>query len=125
MAVFNRTARDAMSMPNNSVYAASKAALRSMGRTFAGAALFLASAESAYVTGVDLPVDGGVIVATQVNEKFGTLRFYVDGGDEEVFRLIDAAEQESATVCELCGVPGMLVMKEWCSTRCSSCRQKC
>ncbi|TPG50759.1 hypothetical protein EAH75_04835 [Rhodanobacter glycinis] len=65
------------------------------------------------------------IVATQVKEKFGTLRFYVDGGDEEVFRLIDAAEQESATICELCGAPGALVMKGWCSTRCSSCRQKC
>jgi hypothetical protein len=65
------------------------------------------------------------IVATQVKEKFGTLRFYVDGGDEEVFRLIDAAEQESATICELCGAPGTLVMKGWCSTRCESCRHKC
>jgi hypothetical protein len=65
------------------------------------------------------------IVATQVKEKFGTLRFYVDGGDEEVFRLIDAAEQESATICEVCGAPGTLVMKGWCSTRCESCGRKC
>lgn len=65
------------------------------------------------------------IVATQVKEKFGTLRFYVDGGDEEVFLLIDAAEQESATICEVCGAPGALVMKGWCSTRCESCRHKC
>ena len=65
------------------------------------------------------------IVATQVKEKFGTLRFYTDGGDEEVFRLIDAGEHESATICELCGAPGTLAMKGWCSTRCSSCRQKC
>jgi hypothetical protein len=64
------------------------------------------------------------IVATQVKEKFGTLRFYVDGGDEEVFRLIDAAERESATICELCGAPGTLVMKGWCSTRCPSCKHK-
>jgi hypothetical protein len=64
------------------------------------------------------------IVATQVKEKFGTLRFYVDGGDEEIFQLIDAAEHESATICELCGAPGTLVMKGWCSTRCESCRHK-
>jgi len=64
------------------------------------------------------------IVATQVKEKFGTLRFYVDGGDEEVFRLIDAAEEESATICELCGAPGTLSTNGWFSTRCSSCRQK-
>lgn len=65
------------------------------------------------------------VVATQVKEKFGTLRFYVDGGDEEVFRLIDSAEQESATICESCGAPGTLTMKGWCSTLCESCRQKC
>lgn len=65
---------------------------------------------------------GSDIVATQVKEKFGTLRFYVDGGDEEVFRLIDTAEQESATICETCGAPGTLVTKGWCSTLCESCR---
>jgi len=63
------------------------------------------------------------IVATQVKEKFGTLRFYIDGGDKEVFGLIAAAEQESATICELCGAPGTLVVKGWCSTLCESCRQ--
>lgn len=65
------------------------------------------------------------VVATQVKEKFGTLRFYVDGGDEEVFRLIDVAEKESATICEACGAPGTLVSKGWCSTLCESCRQQC
>ncbi|MBD8879799.1 hypothetical protein IHE49_04845 [Rhodanobacter sp. 7MK24] len=63
------------------------------------------------------------IVATQVKEKFGTLRFYVDGGDEEVFRLIDSAEQESATICEACGAPGTLVTKGWHSTLCECCRR--
>lgn len=64
------------------------------------------------------------IVATQVKEKFGTLRLYVDGGDEKVFWLIDAAEQESATICEVCGAPGTLVTKGWHSTRCESCRKR-
>lgn len=64
------------------------------------------------------------IVATQVKEKFGTLRFYVDGGDDEVFQLIDAAEKESEAICELCGAPGTLVMTGWCSTLCDSCRHQ-
>ena len=80
----------------------------------------LSQAISAHIESVGLD-----IVATQVKEKFGALRFYVDGGDEEVFRLIDAAEQESAMICEACGAPGTLVMKGWCSTRCKSCRYKC
>jgi hypothetical protein len=62
------------------------------------------------------------VAATQVKEKFGTLRFYVNYGDKDVFRLIDAAEHESATICELCGAPGTLLTKGWHSTRCDSCR---
>ena len=79
----------------------------------------LSQAISAHIESIGLDV-----VATQVKEKFGTLRFYVDGGDEEVFRLIDAAEQESATICEACGAPGTLVTKGWHSTLCESCRKR-
>lgn len=79
----------------------------------------LSQAISTYIKPIGL-----YVVVTQVKEKFGTLRFYVDGGDEEVFRLIDAAEQKSATICEACGAPGTLVMKGWCSTLCESCRRK-
>ncbi|WP_445147260.1 hypothetical protein [Dyella sp. Tek66A03] len=62
------------------------------------------------------------IVATQVKEKFGTLRFYVDGGDDVIRRLIDAAEHESEFTCESCGAPGTLVRKGRFSTLCESCR---
>ncbi|MGH8227512.1 MAG: SDR family oxidoreductase [Steroidobacteraceae bacterium] len=42
---------------------AAKVPMQRVGRPadIAGAALFLASDDSAYVTGVDLPVDGGVL----------------------------------------------------------------
>lgn len=39
----------------------------------------------------------------QVKEKFGSLRFYVNGGDEYIYGLIDMAEAMSHYVCEKCG----------------------
>jgi|WetSurSiteA1Bulk_404760.scaffolds.fasta_scaffold02200_11 hypothetical protein len=42
----------------------------------------------------------------QVKEKFGGLRIYINGGTDEVYDLIDKAEQESFTICEKCGKPG-------------------
>jgi hypothetical protein len=46
--------------------------------------------------------------AVQVKEKFATLRFYIDAGDDEIYRLIGEAERKSAITCELTGVPGVL-----------------
>lgn len=45
-------------------------------------------------------------VAVQVKEKFGGLRFYVDGGDEYIHGAIAAAETMSFRICEECGKPG-------------------
>lgn len=59
-------------------------------------------------------------VASQVKEKFGTLRFYVDGTDDVAQRLIDAAETESATICEICGAPAKLFTAGWHVTRCDA-----
>lgn len=39
----------------------------------------------------------------QIKEKYGTLRIYVSYGTEELFKMIDDAEEESAHVCEFCG----------------------
>ena len=44
----------------------------------------------------------------QVKEKFGGLRFYIGSADKEFFDAIDAAEEESYTICEECGQPGIL-----------------
>jgi hypothetical protein len=60
-------------------------------------------------------------IATQVKEKYGALRVYVESGDEEIERLIDAAEIESTLLCEVCGAPGSLMTAGWWSTRCLLC----
>lgn len=61
------------------------------------------------------------VSAVQVKEKYGELRFYIDTADEEIYRLIDDAEAESATICDICGSIGTLKTEGWWSTRCSAC----
>ena len=50
-------------------------------------------------------------VAVQVKEKFGGLRFYVNGGNEDQHREIAWAEDLSYRVCEQCGT--MRDVKVW------------
>ncbi len=59
------------------------------------------------------------VVAVQAKEKYGTLRFYIAGGSDEAFDLIDKAEDESAKTCEVCGKPGILrELRCWLKTLC-------
>ena len=58
------------------------------------------------------------IIAVQVKEKFGELRFYVRQASEAQFALIDEAEQRSAQICEVCGAPGRVVVDGWVRTCC-------
>jgi hypothetical protein len=64
--------------------------------------------------------------ATQVKEKFGTLRFYMSSYFDEFFNFIDEAEKKSAMTCEQCGEPGTLdnSTNYWISTECKKCRIK-
>jgi len=48
------------------------------------------------------------VVATQVKEKYGILRFYYTGGDEYIEGIVDLTESLSATICETCGASGKL-----------------
>ena len=57
-------------------------------------------------------------VAVQVKEKFGTLRFYVDGYHESIGKRIDQAEAESAQICEVCGNKGQQRSQGWVRTLC-------
>jgi len=59
--------------------------------------------------------------AVQVKEKFGTLRFYMSGETDEMYKLISDAEDASAKTCEYCGKPGTLHTKGWWSTLCDEC----
>lgn len=44
--------------------------------------------------------------ATQVKQKWGTLRFHVGDASDEIRNLIAEAEKASKTICEICGAPG-------------------
>lgn len=49
------------------------------------------------------------VVATEVKEKFGTLRFHVHEASVRQQALIDAAGERSGRTCEVCGAPGSQV----------------
>ena len=72
---------------------------------------------------------GGQIIADQVKEKYGTLRFYwhsVDLSDpwpEVAMCCVDVAERASAQTCERCGQAGELRPGGWLVTRCDACEE--
>lgn len=61
--------------------------------------------------------DGG-LAANQIKEKFGTLRFYLDGATEAMHKIAEEAEHKSETTCESCGKPGRLRGRRWFYTAC-------
>lgn len=71
------------------------------------------------------------VVADQVKEKFGTLRFYIESTTEEqrsAYDFIHQAEAESAVTCEDCGASGSLRGREagraWVRTLCDGCHER-
>ena len=58
------------------------------------------------------------VVVQQVKEKFGTLRFYYQGGDEYIAGLVSMAESISGVTCETCGNPGTSTGGGWVKTAC-------
>lgn len=68
--------------------------------------------QRAGASGLDLKV-------TQAKEKFGQLRIYHRGGDESIGAAFDIAELVSGCVCEICGMPGVLISIDgWLQARC-------
>lgn len=59
----------------------------------------------------------------QIKEKYGGLRFYTTYGNDEIFKLIDEAEEKSTKICERCGNPGVLRGNSWLYTLCDECEK--
>jgi hypothetical protein len=66
------------------------------------------------------------VVATQVKEKFGGLRFYVEGGSKTIDGMIWLAEHMSENICEDCGSTENVTTegKSWITTQCDKCRNQ-
>ena len=60
------------------------------------------------------------VVAVQIKEKFGTLRFYTNGGDDQTYGMTRMAESMSAVTCEECGAPGKTRGRTWIYTACDA-----
>ena len=58
------------------------------------------------------------VVADQVKEKFGTLRFYYSGGDDIIDGMVRMAEAMTAVTCEVCGASGKQRSGGWIRTLC-------
>jgi hypothetical protein len=60
----------------------------------------------------------GYFRTSQLKEKYGTGRWYLSSGTDEMFNLVEAWEVETETICEQCGKPGELRGRGWLYTAC-------
>lgn len=61
--------------------------------------------------------------ASQVKEKFGTMRFYMTMETDEMSKIIEDVENKSAETCEECGKKGKLRTGGWLRTLCAKCHK--
>lgn len=66
------------------------------------------------------------VTVSQVKEKYGTLRYYVDYADAHIFGMISFAEHLSGYICERCGSHNarMAYAGTWCKTLCDNCLEE-
>jgi hypothetical protein len=60
------------------------------------------------------------VVVEQIKEKFGGLRFYYQGGDEQVHGMVRMAEAWAGIACEDCGGIGKRRGGGWVRTLCDT-----
>ena len=58
------------------------------------------------------------VVVEQIKEKFGGLRFYYQGGDDNIRGMVRMAEAWADHSCEECGAPGKSREGGWIKTLC-------
>jgi hypothetical protein len=58
------------------------------------------------------------VIVAQIKEKFGGLRFYYDGGDDQISGMVRMAEAWADTACEECGAVGKRRSGGWIRTLC-------
>lgn len=59
------------------------------------------------------------VIAVQVKEKFGGLRFYYREGDDYVASLVELVRKLSESICERCGTHGRILESNgWLCSRC-------
>jgi hypothetical protein len=58
------------------------------------------------------------VTVGQIKEKFGGLRFYYSGGDDEISGMVRMAESWASRSCETCGAPGTRREGGWLKTLC-------
>ena len=68
--------------------------------------------------------EGLQLIATQIKEKFGSLRFYYSGGDDYTAGLIHMAESISGMICETCGDRATVKTSGWIKNICNACHIK-
>jgi len=57
--------------------------------------------------------EAGYYRTSQLKEKYGSGRWYLSGGTDEMHDIVEAWEEETYTICETCGKPGEIRGKGW------------
>jgi hypothetical protein len=68
--------------------------------------------------------DNKLMYATQVKEKYGSLRFYMSSATDEIYDLITDSEDLSGQICENCGEIGEMRGPKWFNVLCDACFNK-
>ena len=81
-------------------------------------------AEDAMAIGVKITPKVNWIRVEQIKEKFGGLRFYYQGGDDEISGMVTMAEIWAGRTCETCGNKGQSRRGGWIRTLCDTHEQE-